>query len=252
MAGFPEELLAQVQMSSGQLTNQQRPYQKKAQGQGYKRSDGTNWPCLYIGNLPEQNFFDLDLFKFFTSRGYKLKSAMIQTDKKTQKLFQFGFLNFHSDEECSRCLKEMNNTVIHGKAIILNRQGEKSFDNRANVFVRNLAKQTNQQTIFNTFKSFGTIQSCKLQTFSDGTSKGFAYVQFKEPEAAEKAIEALNGTSLDGKEINVMLHQKQKDRTVADTPKFTNIFVTGLEEGTNDEGLKSLFSKYGEIDSVHV
>lgn len=40
-------------------------------------------PSLYVGNLPE-NYYDLDLYKFFTSKGYQVLNAkVVRIDKKT-------------------------------------------------------------------------------------------------------------------------------------------------------------------------
>jgi len=47
----------------------------------YRRPDGQKWPSLKVLNLPEQYFYDLDLFKHFTSAGYKIKSAKTHQDK---------------------------------------------------------------------------------------------------------------------------------------------------------------------------
>lgn len=69
-------------------------------------------PTLYIGNLPKDYFYDLDLYKFFTNKGYKVKSAKICVDKKSGRHLQYGYINFFADEEAERCLKEMNNATI--------------------------------------------------------------------------------------------------------------------------------------------
>jgi hypothetical protein len=44
------------------------------------RPDGKRWPSLYVGNLPEKSFFDLDLKKVFESRGYNVKAATVASD----------------------------------------------------------------------------------------------------------------------------------------------------------------------------
>jgi polyadenylate-binding protein len=88
-------------------------------------------------------------------------------------------------------------------------QGFKNFDPLANVFVRNLAKEVTQNQLYKMFEAFGPIQSAKLQTFPDGGSQGFGYIQFERPEHAAAAIEGLNGTSVQGKSIELALHKKK-------------------------------------------
>lgn len=49
-------------------------------------------PSLYVGNLPKENFFDLDFQKFFESRGYRIRKAKIVLDSKTSKSRGYGYL----------------------------------------------------------------------------------------------------------------------------------------------------------------
>jgi len=60
---------------------------------------------LYVGNLSATTF-DNDLFKFFTSKGYKLKNAKVMHDNQTKRSRGFGYLNFYSLEEATRCVNE--------------------------------------------------------------------------------------------------------------------------------------------------
>lgn len=110
-----------------------------------KRERGPQF-SLYIGNL-SNNTFDLDLYKYFTSRGFKLQGAKVMFDKETHRSKGFGYLNFNDTEEQERCLKEMNNAVIDGKQVVLNKKKDSEFDNKANLVVRNLPKEMNQKEL---------------------------------------------------------------------------------------------------------
>lgn len=46
----------------------------------------------------------------------------------------------------------------------------------------------------------------------EGTSKGFGFVNFEDADAAHKAVEALNGTDVDGKELYAGRAQKKGER----------------------------------------
>ena len=120
--------------------------------------------------------FDLDLKKHFEDRGYKIKAATVASDAGKTKSLGYGYLTFYEDSELERCFISMNNTMIKDKYIIVNRQGDNVRDPEANIIVRNIPKSVNQQDIFNRFKEFGNIKSCKLETFKDGISRGFAFV----------------------------------------------------------------------------
>ncbi len=72
------------------------------------------------------------------------------------------------------------------------------------LYVGNLPFSTNNQTLQDTFSQCGTVESVNLITDRDtGQSKGFAFVEMSSNDEAQKAIQELNGSSLDGREIKV-------------------------------------------------
>lgn len=75
---------------------------------------------------------------------------------------------------------------------------------------------------------------------------------YENEETAEKAIEQLNDVELSGKKIEVQKHEKKDKREPNSTLKFNNLFVKNLPQGTDDEKLKQMFAKFGEIESATV
>ncbi len=72
------------------------------------------------------------------------------------------------------------------------------------LYVGNLPYSADQQTLQDTFSQCGTVDSVNLITDRDtGRSKGFAFVEMSSGGEAQKAIQQLNGFSLDGREITV-------------------------------------------------
>ncbi len=72
------------------------------------------------------------------------------------------------------------------------------------LYVGNLPYSADQQTLQDTFSQYGTVDSINLITDRDtGRSKGFAFVEMSSGGEAQKAIQELNGSSLDGREIKV-------------------------------------------------
>jgi RNA recognition motif-containing protein len=72
----------------------------------------------------------------------------------------------------------MNNAMIDGKQIVLNKKKDSDFDLKANLVVRNLPKEMTQKELSDLFSLHGQIGSCKLEVFQDGTSRCFGYVQY--------------------------------------------------------------------------
>ena len=72
------------------------------------------------------------------------------------------------------------------------------------VYVGNLPYSVTQQTLEETFGQCGTVDSVNVITDRDsGQSKGFAFIEMSSDSEAQKAIQELNGSSLDGREIKV-------------------------------------------------
>lgn len=107
-------------------------------------------------------------------------------------------------------------------------------------------KAIDHKALHDTFSAFGNILSCKVATDSAGQSKGYGFVQFDNEEAAQKAIEKLNGMLLNDKQVYVgpFLRKQERDST-ADKSRFNNVFVKNLSESTTEEDLKKVFSEFG-------
>ncbi len=72
------------------------------------------------------------------------------------------------------------------------------------LYVGNLPYSTDQQSLETTFANCGTVDSVNVITDRDtGQSKGFAFVEMSSDSEAQRAIQELNGSSLDGREIKV-------------------------------------------------
>jgi cold-inducible RNA-binding protein len=72
------------------------------------------------------------------------------------------------------------------------------------LYVGNLPHSANQQTLQDMFSQCGTVDSVNLVTDRDtGQSRGFAFVEMSSDSEAQKAIQELNGSSFDGREIKV-------------------------------------------------
>ncbi len=72
------------------------------------------------------------------------------------------------------------------------------------LYVGNLPYSISEQTIREAFGKCGTVSSVALITDRDtGQSKGFGFVEMSSDAEAQAAIQQLNGTQLDGRQIKV-------------------------------------------------
>ena len=72
------------------------------------------------------------------------------------------------------------------------------------IYVGNLSFQTTESDITQAFAGFGHVESVSIITDRDtGRSKGFGFVEMADQADADKAIKALNGTELGGRNLTV-------------------------------------------------
>ena len=73
-----------------------------------------------------------------------------------------------------------------------------------NIFVGNLSYQTTEDDLRAAFQSYGAIERVSIITDRDtGQPRGFAFVEMANSAEAASAINALNGTELNGRAMNV-------------------------------------------------
>lgn len=72
------------------------------------------------------------------------------------------------------------------------------------IFVGNLKWETTEFQLKDLFSKYGTVTSARVITEKEtGRSRGFAFVEMQNNAEAEKALAELNGTELQGRNINV-------------------------------------------------
>eukprot|EP00897_Mesotaenium_endlicherianum_P011020 jgi/Mesen1/9947/ME000071S09364 len=121
-----------------------------------------------------------------------------------------------------------------------------------NIFIKNLDESIDNKALHDTFIAFGPILSCKIAS-TEGKSKGYGFVHFDTEEAANLAIEKVNGMLLEGRKVFVgkFLKKSERDETGA-VSKFTNIYVKNLDTDVTEEALKEKFETFGSIANLIV
>ena len=85
------------------------------------------------------------------------------------------------------------------------------------LYVGNLPYSVNQQTLQDTFSKCGTVESGNVIMNRDtGQSKGFGFVEMSSSGEAQKAIQEINGSTIDGREVKVNEAKPQKKRSTID------------------------------------
>jgi cold-inducible RNA-binding protein len=81
------------------------------------------------------------------------------------------------------------------------------------LFVGNLSFNTTENDLQDAFAAHGVVTEANLMTDrSTGRPRGFAFVTMGSPEEAQKAIEAMNGATLDGRNLTVNQARPKEER----------------------------------------
>lgn len=81
-----------------------------------------------------------------------------------------------------------------------------------NIYVGNLPRTTDEDTVRNLFTEYGEVGEVKLlRDHYSGELRGFGFVTMPSDEEAQNAIDALNGTELEGRSLVVNKARPRRD-----------------------------------------
>merc|ERR1712198_228597 len=186
----------------------------------------------------------------------------------------YGFVHFETEEAAVNAIQKVNGMLLNDKKVFVGRfvprkEREKELGEKAkkftNVFVKNFGDELGDDKLKDMFTKFGKITSYKIMSEEGGKNKGFGFVSFEDSEAAEKAVEELNGLEIGGENLFVGRAQKKAERQQELKKKFellklerlnryqgVNLYVKNLDDTIDDEILRKEFSPYGTITSAKV
>ncbi|XP_004067598.1 ELAV-like protein 1 isoform X2 [Oryzias latipes] len=121
-------------------------------------------------------------------------------------------------------------------------------DAQTNLIVNYLPQSMTQDELRSLFSSVGEVESAKLiRDKVAGHSLGYGFVNFVNPNDAERAISTLNGLRLQSKTIKVSFA-----RPSSDTIKDANLYISGLPRTLGQQDLEDMFASFGRIINSRV
>src|SRR4030095_4485460 len=82
------------------------------------------------------------------------------------------------------------------------------------LFVGNISFNTTENDLQDAFSAHGTVTEANLMVDRmSGRPRGFGFVTMSTEEEAQKAIQAMNGASLDGRNLTVNLARPREERS---------------------------------------
>ncbi|XP_038045466.1 poly(U)-binding-splicing factor PUF60-like isoform X2 [Patiria miniata] len=122
------------------------------------------------------------------------------------------------------------------------------------VYVGSISFELREDTVRQAFNPFGPIKSINM-SWDPITMKhkGFAFVEYDLPEAAQLALEQMNGVMIGGRNIkvgrpsNMPQAQPVVDQLMEESKNHPRIYVASIHGDLSTEDIKSVFEAFGKI-----
>ncbi|KAK7868819.1 hypothetical protein R5R35_003654 [Gryllus longicercus] len=122
------------------------------------------------------------------------------------------------------------------------------------VYVGSISFELKEDTIRQAFLPFGPIKSINM-SWDPVTQKhkGFAFVEYDIPEAAQLSLEQMNGVMIGGRNIkvgrpsNMPQAQSVIDEITEEAKQYNRIYVASIHPDLTEEDIKSVFEAFGPI-----
>lgn len=226
---------------------------------------------IFIKNL-DKTIDNKAMYDTFSAFGNILSCKVAQDEQGNSK--GYGFVHFETEEAAVNAITKVNGMLLNGKKVFVGRfiprkDRERELGEKAkyftNVYIKNFGDDMSDEKLLEMFSKYGKVTSHKVMSNDDGKSRGFGFVCFEDPEAAESACDDMNGKEMSGKTLFVGRAQKRNERQTELRRKFeqmkierlnryqgVNLYVKNLDDTIDDERLRKEFAPYGTITSAKV
>ncbi|XP_071022446.1 nucleolin isoform X1 [Oncorhynchus clarkii lewisi] len=162
-----------------------------------------------------------------------------------------AYIAFKTEAMADKMLTEAQGADVQGRSIMVDYTGIKSQKGgrppaqaaaeSKTLIVNNLSYSATEDSLQSAFEGAVSIRVPQ----NNGRPKGFAFVEFESAEAAKEALDNLNGTEIEGRQIRLEYSQNSGSRDAGGRggsggPTKT-LFVRGLSGDTTDQSLRDAF-----------
>ncbi|KAL1256002.1 hypothetical protein QQF64_014063 [Cirrhinus molitorella] len=215
---------------------------------------------LFVGNL-HPDVTEQVLLSTFLQFG-PICFVRVCRDKATNLSRGFGFVTFAHRHNAENARDTLIFSELLGKPmrIMLAQHDSTLRKSRiGNIMIKGLARDIDDLALYNTFSCFGEVLSSRVVCDSNGEPKGYGFVHYASLEAAELAIEKLDGMLLNDHQVSISSHKPYKEQQVDKNANFKScrkkdysLHVSNLPYKLDSDHLCSLFSAFGNVNSAKV
>ncbi|KAG1878027.1 hypothetical protein DFJ58DRAFT_753780 [Suillus subalutaceus] len=226
---------------------------------------------IFIKNLDEA-IDNKALHDTFAAFGNVL-SCKVATDEQGRSK-GYGFVHYETAEAADTAIKAVNGMLLNDKKVyvghhISRKERQSKLDEMkaqfTNLYIKNLDLEVTQEEFEELFNRYGRVTSAIIQVDDEGKSKGFGFVNYELHDEAQRAVDNLHDTEINGKKLFVSRAQKKAEREeelrrsyeqakMEKLSKYAgvNLYIKNLEDDVDDEKLRAEFEPFGTITSCKV
>ncbi|KAG8391488.1 hypothetical protein BUALT_Bualt01G0192900 [Buddleja alternifolia] len=207
---------------------------------------------IFVGGL-DKDATESDLRKVFSEVG-EITEVRLMMNPQTKKNKGFAFLRFATVEQAKRACAQLKNPVVHGKQC-----GVTPSQDSDTLFLGNICRTWTKETLKEKLKHQGVdnIEDLTLveDSNSSGMNRGFAFLEFSSRSDAMDAFKRLQKRDLSfgvDRPAKVSFADSFIDPGDEIMAQVKTVFVDGLSSSWDEEHVKELLKKYGDIEKVEL
>jgi RNA recognition motif-containing protein len=187
---------------------------------------------------------ELDLRKFFRDCG-TIKSVNIVPHPNNGTAV--ATVEFETPEDVTsakvRNGKDLNGHEVHIQS-----------GSRSTLYVTNYPPEFDEPAVRKLFEGYGEVVNVRFPSLKFNSRRRFCYVQFLDAEQAQATEKAMDGKMLDGQHRLVAKISDPEAKKSRGGPQAEGreVFVKNLDNTADEEEIKALFGKYGNVVSMNL